>query len=153
MKKALALIIVSLFMLAVQAQTADFVTEMIDTKSAANGQLCYMSAVYQGFIADTDSYQAAVTALYKAGQIPYLLDKDGPVYYINAAFVFSELWHISGGLMFRITGGSPRYAFRQMKADGVIPQDADPRKKLSGQELMNLYTDCVRKYGEEGAVK
>ena len=40
----------------------------------------------------------------------------------------------------------PRYAFKQMKAAGVIPSNYYPNKILSGQEMLNIITLCLDKF-------
>ena len=59
------------------------------------------------------------------------------------------MFNIKGGLMFRLTKGSPRYAFKQMKSDGVISQNYDPSLILSGREALNIYTSCNMLYNED----
>jgi hypothetical protein len=147
MKKLVIIAVAFLLSLSAYAQTADFVTEMLDTKTAAYGQVCYLSAVYQGFVDDAASYDDAVRALYINGQIPAIEDKTKAVDYEELARLMVRMWPVKGGLMFRLTKGSARYAFRQLKVDGIIPQDADPSKKVSGTEVLNMYTGCQKKYG------
>lgn len=146
MKKMLIMIAAFFFSLSVYAQSADFVTEMLTTKAANYGQVCYLSAVYQGLIDEKATYPEAVKALYDNNQLPYVVDSEIPVNLGNLSFILSKLWPINGGLMFHITRGSPRYAFRQLKADRLIDADADPVKKVSGSEVLNLYTECQQKY-------
>jgi len=142
----LIMIVTFFFSLSVYAQSADFVTEILNTKAANYGQVCYLSAVYQGLVDEKATYPEAVKALYDNNQLPYVVDPVIPVNLGNLSFILSKLWPIKGGLMFRITRGSPRYAFRQLKADRLIDADADPAKKVSGIEVLNLYTECQRKY-------
>ncbi|MBP3709308.1 MAG: hypothetical protein J6I73_02715 [Treponema sp.] len=129
------------------AQQASFVTEMIDAEKATYGEVSYLSAVYQGFVDELASYDEAVKALQKAGQIRADVNKDDNVSFRELSRIMAKLWDIKGGLMFRITKGSGWYAFRQFKIDGVISNDTNPSKKVSGVEVLNLYTACQQKYG------
>ena len=49
--------------------------------------------------------------------------------------------------MYRITKGSPRYAFRQFQSDGIIDSTLEPNNLISGEKLLQIYTSCSSKYG------
>jgi hypothetical protein len=149
MKKMIILVAVFLSVCAVHAQTAGFVTEMLAAQRADYGQVSYLSAVYQGIVDETASYGEAFAALEMEGLLPYNVNKTDVVTLAGLACMMTELWPVKGGLMFRITKGSPRYAFRQLKADGILPVDADPSEKVSGSDVLTTYTACQNKYGSE----
>lgn len=149
MKKMIIVSVVFLSVLAAHAQTADFVTEMLSAHGADYGQVSYLSAVYQDFVDETASYDEAFTALKNAGQLPYGVNKADTVNMAGLSYMMAELWPVKGGLMFRVTKGSPRYAFRQFKADGIIPVDADPSEKVSGTDVLTMYTACQNTYGSK----
>ena len=48
--------------------------------------------------------------------------------------------------MFRLTKGSPRYAFKQFQADGILSRKQDPSDFVSGAKALSIYTSCVNKY-------
>ena len=50
--------------------------------------------------------------------------------------------------MYRITKGSPRYAFRQFQADGIMGADMDPSAFVSGEKALSIYTSCISKYSD-----
>lgn len=148
-KKMIILAAVFLSALAAHAQTAGFVTEMLAAYNADYGQVSYLSAVYQGFVDETASYDEAFAALKKAGQLPAAVNKTDTVTMSGLSYMMAELWPVKGGLMFRVTKGASRYAFRQFKADGIIPVDADPSEKVSGTDVLTMYTACQNKYGSK----
>jgi len=74
-------------------------------------------------------------------------DVNGAVTLQELSWLMAKLWDIKGGLMYRATKRSARYAFRQFKVDGILPATADPWKKASGSDVLNMYTACLRKYG------
>ena len=82
-------------------------------------------------ITDDASYDDAVMALYESGVIPFVEEVDSPVPAVDLAYLYSKLWKIKGGLMYRITKGSPRYAFRQFQTDGIISSTLDPSSVLN----------------------
>jgi len=132
----------------VYAQSADIITEILDSPEATFGQVCYLSAVQQQLIDESASYDDAVSALYQNNQIPQLVDAGKAIPIIDAAYIYSYMWNIKGGLMYRLTKGSPRYVFRQFQSDGIISSDVEPKSPLSGAGALSLYTSCLRKYGD-----
>lgn len=147
MKKIVTLFI-ALFLFGVAySQSADVITDMLKAPEVTFGQVCYLSAVQQGFVSDDATYDEAIKALYDEGQIPQDADKSTCVVMANLAFIYAQMWNVQGGLFYRLTNGSPRYAFKQLKADGVISETADPKTVVSGMEALNIYTSCAIEYG------
>ena len=99
-------------------------------------------------IDDDDSYDDAVAALYEGGYIPFVEETDSPVPAVDLAYLYSRLWNIKGGLMYRITNGAPRYAFKQFQADGVLSSKQEPSDIVSGAKALSIYTSCVKKYSD-----
>ena len=148
MKKLFILVVSFLISLSVYAQSADVITEMLDTEQATFGQVCYLAAVQKEFINENDSYETAVQALYDNGMIPNLEDFEAPIPLVDIAYIYSRLWSIEGGLMYRLSKGSPRYTFKQFQADGVISSDLDPSSFVSGAKALSIYTSCINKYSD-----
>ena len=132
------------------AQSADVVTEILGTEEVTYGQVCYLSAIHQGIISEDASYDDAVEALLARGQLPEDVGSYDSVFMANLAFIYAQIWpNIKGGLMFRLTRGSPRYAYKQFKADGVIPDNSDPNEIVSGTQALNILTSCMLEYGSD----
>lgn len=130
------------------AQSADVVTDILGSDEATYGQVCYLSAIHQGLISEEASYEDAVDALLTKGQIPENVGAYDSVYMANLAFIYIQIWpDIKGGLMFTLTKGSPRYAFKKLKSDGIVPDDTDPNSIVSGAEALNILTSCMMEYG------
>ncbi len=149
MKKVLSLLFILFCTGTIYAQSADVITEILQSEEVSFGQVCYLSAVYQGLVSDDASYQEAIDALYDIHQIPERYYETTSVPMANLAFIYAQMWDVKGGLMFRITKGSPRYAFRQLKFDGIIADTIEPAKTVSGWEALNIYTNCDFKYGNQ----
>lgn len=148
MKKTL-FILISLFIgFSVYAQSADVITEMLDSEQATFGQISYLAAVQKQLINDDGSYDAAVQALYDNGIIPDSEDPSAPIPLVDIVYIYSRLWQVKGGLMYRITKGSPRYAFKQFKADGIISANQEPTDYITGVKALSIYTSCLNKYGD-----
>lgn len=147
MKKWIILGLLSLFTINIYAQSADVITDILESDQVTMGQICYLSAVNQGLISDEATYSAAINVLYENGQLPSKVYEASPAPLVNVAFIFAQIWDIKGGLLYRAFHGAPRYAYKQLKADGVLPDFADPGLVMTGAEALNFYTSCVIKYG------
>lgn len=148
MKRLNLLLFLILIAFPLSAQSADKITEILESnQSATFGQVCYLSAVQQGLIDEQAEYEDAIQVLFNAQQISELKAPEETINYQQAVHIFSKLWDIKGGLMYKITKGSPRYAFKQFQTDGVISKTADPSSKITGPAVLTMYTKCIKKYG------
>ena len=147
MKKAISVIFSCLFACVIYAQSADVITDMLESSEVTYGHVCYISALQQGLINENTSLDDAIKVSYDKGIIDELVTADTAISAADLAYIYSKLWNVKGGLMFLITKGSPRYAFKQFQADGVIPRTIDPSYHISGAEALSIYTSCRSKYG------
>ena len=146
MKKKLSVLFCLFIGITLYAQSADVITELLESKEATFGQVSYLAAVQTNLIGEQDSYEAAVNALYEKGLIPVLEDPEAPIPLVDVVYIYSRLWPINGGLMYRITKGSPRYVFKQFQADGILNSKQEPGDFISGAKALSIYTSCVNKY-------
>ena len=146
MKKLVILVVSFLISLSVYAQSADVITELLDADQATFGQVCYLAAVQKELINENDSYETAVNVLYENGIIPNQEDFEAPIPLVDIAYIYSRLWDIDGGLMFKLTKGSPRYAFKQFQYDGILTAKQEPTDFVTGAKALSIYTSCVKKY-------
>lgn len=147
--KKIFLIVLGLFIsISAYSQSQDVITEILESSEATFGQVCYISAAMQSLVSDDSSYDDAVQAVYENEQLPYITESSQPIPLIDAAYLFSFMWDIKGGLMYKITNGAPRYVFKQFQADKIIPYDAEPNQIVSGIEIMRMFTSCEKKYGD-----
>ena len=104
--KRIILIILGLFIsISAYAQSQDVITEILESSEANFGQVCYISAVMQSLVTDDASYDEAVNALYENEQLPYVVESSQSIPLIDAAYIFSFMWDIKGGLMYRNNKG------------------------------------------------
>ena len=148
MKKIISIIFALFLVLSAYAQSADIITDILESEEVTFGQISYLTAVQMKIVDDSASYEDAVVALYENGYIPSLEDALVPVPAVDLAYLYSKLWNIKGGLMYRLTKGSPRYAFRQFQSDGIIGVDVDPANYISGEKALSIYTSCINKYSD-----
>jgi len=148
MKKIFIIISFLFSALTVYAQSAEVVTDILDSEKVTIGQVCYLSAVSQGLADENASFEDAVLALAGQGQLSEIADASKPATAAQVSAVYAKMFGIKGGLFYMITGGSPRYAFKHFKSQGLIPQNTDPSKILSGRDALSLFTKINMRYGE-----
>ena len=148
MKRILSVLFCLFVGLSVYAQSADVITGLLESDEATFGQVCYLAAVQENLINENDSFETAVQALYDNGIIPAVEDPEAPIPLVDIAYIYSRLWKINGGLMYRLTKGSPRYAFKQFQADGILTSKQEPSDYVSGAKVLSIYTSCVNKYSD-----
>lgn len=154
MKRIFSLLLIFIVGSLAFAQSADVVTDILGAEEATYGQVCYLSAVHQGLIPEDASYEDAVKALLDRGQIPEDVGAYDSVFMANLAFIYVQIWpDIKGGLMFRLTKGSPRYAFKKLKGDGIISENTDPNSIVSGAQALNILTACMMEYGTDESME
>ena len=150
MRKVLSILLVMLIGGLAFAQSAKEITAILNTDEVTYGQVCYLSAIHQNLITEDQGYDDAIKVLYENGQLPELVEGNMEVYLQNLAFIYLQMWpDVKGGLFYKLTKGSPRYAFKQLKTDGIISDDADPNSFVSGREALNILTACMLSYGGE----
>ncbi len=147
MKRIISILFISLFAVVVFAQSAEKMDKILETEKVTFGQISYLSAVHQDLIEDDASFEDAVSALVFAGQLQEGTDPDAVIPLNKIASLYFKMWpSVKGGLMCRITKKAPRYAFKQLKEDGVISQNSDPGDYLSGFEALYTLSSCMSFY-------
>lgn|SRR5574344_120881 len=146
-KTAVVSFVLALFCAAaISAQSADKVTEMIKTDKATWGQVCYFSSTYLGLTGDNASYEKSMEALKSAGIIKTApKNATTPIPLDQMAFIYAKTWKVGGSLWYKLFP-TPRYAFKLLKADGIIPVTADPSKISTGHDALNIFNACMTKF-------
>ena len=148
MKRKISVLFSLLLGISLYAQSADVITELLESKQATFGQVCYLAAVQKNFVAENATYEEAVQSMFENGLIPESEDALAPIPLVDIAYIYSHLWPVEGGLMFRLTKGSPRYAFKQFQSDGILSRKQEPSDFVSGAKALSIYTACVKKYSD-----
>ena len=84
--------------------------------------------------------------MYDNKMIPGIEDENSAIPLVDIAYIYSKLWPVKGGLMYRLTRGSPRYAFRQFQADGVLSAKSEPSDIVTGAKALSIFTATINKY-------
>jgi len=150
MKKIISFLFTFFLVVGVYAQSAEVITSILETDEVTYGQVCYLSAVRLQLIKDKASYDDAVNILIQTGVIPEGVKSDEVINLQNVAYVFTKIWpEFRGGLMYRITQGAPRYAYKSLKDIGILNMKDDPFDKLSGFDVLNILSSCMMEFGSD----
>lgn len=150
MKKFIFSIIVLLCGGFIFAQSAEVVTEILNTKAVTYGQVCYLSAVQQGLVSDDATYDQAIKALKISEKKVKRYDADDKIKLEDLAYIYVRMWpKAKGGFMYFFSGGSPRYSFKLLKNKGIILSYGEPDQHVTGQEALNILTGCMMEFGTE----
>lgn len=149
MKKRLILSIIVALTAAfcVHAQSANVVSELLETEKATLGQVSYLCATELNLISESSSYAEAVDALKKEGILKNSakLTAESPVRLGQLTLILSKTWKINESLFYNWFQNR-RYAFMQCKALNIIPSSATSLKIVSGQEVLNYVTICIGRF-------
>lgn len=142
MKKVFLLLSALLLSTAAFAQSAEKITDILDTDTATFGQISYIAATYCGYITDDQSYEDAFNALAERGQVSASVKASDPASLKNVSYIFALATNLKGGVWYSIKP-SGRYAMKELKALGLIPETTDPSRKISGRNALDLFSNCV----------
>lgn len=144
MKKIIILLLSFLIGSCLFAQSADVITSILNTNEVTYGQVCYLSAVRQGFIKDKASFTNAINALYEKGQIDKKYSEEEKIPLCQIAAIFVKIWpEKKQSLMYNLSKGSPRYAYKLLKSLDVIDSKMDSSQFISGRETLNILSECM----------
>lgn len=148
MKKLVSLLLGLFCTFAIWGQSADEITKILESENATYSQVCYLSAVHQGFVDDDATYEESYQALVDNELIINVEDINQNIPLGEVAFIFSKMWNVDGGIMYRITKGNHRYSFKQFQSDGILSLTDEPSDFVSGVKILQIYTSCVSKYSD-----
>lgn len=148
-KKLFVLAIVSMLTIAAFAQSSEKVSEIIKADKATFGQAAYLVTAACGELGDNDGFDEALNVLKRKRIVSYSVNADDNINLKGLSWLCAYAWQIDGSLMLKVFN-SPRYTFRQMKADEVISSAADPMDVPDGRGLLAVITDCIGKYQVKG---
>ncbi len=148
MKKTLILgLFFVFFSVILSAQSAEKVTQMIESQEVSLSEVAYFAATYFEFSEDEASNDDALVNLERHVQFSKINDSEVSLSYDEFAYFCTQVWDIKGGVMLRLTK-SPRYAFRELQSMSFIGQSIDPHEKVAGIEALTIITQCIG-YSEE----
>lgn len=124
------------------AQSADSISQLLQTDETTYGQAAYLAAVYNESIAEDATEADAFAAMVDAGYIASSRSADSAISLKELSRLYAGVTGVRGGLFYTLTH-APRYAYRELKAKGVVPQNADPSQKVSGRDTLAVLNGCI----------
>ena len=134
-----------LFAGALHAQSAGKISTLLKTEAVTYGQAAYFAAVYQSGDESLDE-ERAFSQQVEQGLLPAKSRADAPISLKELSRLYMQATGMKGGLFYSLFH-SPRYAFRELKAQGIIPEKADPSQKVSGRDSLALLNGCIQLAG------
>ncbi|MCR4789509.1 MAG: hypothetical protein K5839_00350 [Treponemataceae bacterium] len=154
MKKIIMLAACSLFALGVFAQSNNIVSAVIASDNVNYGQIAYLIACESGLVDENTSEKDAIITLEeKYPEFKKAIPTQTSLQVLSAkqfSFMITRVWNIKTSLLYMIFK-SPRYAFRELKAQGYFDAGTDPDAGVSGRRALIIIADCAEKF--EGAKK
>lgn len=124
------------------AQSSERISEMIKTDEITFAQASYLIATYKGMVAEDADNNTAFLELVNSGIIKNRYETDDLLTLDNAAYLCAWTMDIKGGIFYSLFK-SPRYAFKELQAKGVLPSDVDPIFTVSGREFLGIFNACA----------
>ena len=142
MKKLISVFLcAATFCFCAAAQSSEKLTELIGTNKATYGQTAYLCEVYSGKIDESATYEQAFEALKQDNYASEKASADTQITLAELSFICANAADLKGGLFYTLFP-SPRYAFRELKAKGIIPMNADPDSKVTGRNVIAVFNGC-----------
>ena len=148
MKKCLAALLFAAAALAAHAQSAQKISQIVESPELSYGQAAYIALSYSemggGIIEESSSDSDALEAAVQKNWIKKGSAAESPIRLDELCALYVSAAGIKGGVLCGLIKNSPRYSFRELKALGLLDQYADPAMKIDGQNALNLFNACVQ---------
>lgn len=150
MKKFISVIFILFSAFCAFAQSAEMMDQIIEADKVTYGQISYLSAVHQKLVGDEATEEEALNALLNVKHLSKSVLPETVITLEDLSCLYLKMWpSVKGGFMCRITNKAPRYAYKQLQEDGILPKNSDPWNTVSGFEALNILTKCMMTYVPE----
>lgn len=124
------------------SQSSEKVSVILNTDKVTLGQVAYLAGVYGFNIPEESNFKSAFEDLKRRKLVNYDSSENDLATLEQTAFILMKATNMKGGIMYRITQ-SKRYAFKELKARGIIPQKMIPTAKITGHDIFGLLNSCI----------
>ena len=142
-KYLLSFFMVVLAGMGVYSQNFNRVTQIVEASEITNGQAAYFVGTYLGTVNDNATDSEAFENMKSSGYFSKDAVADGYISLKDLCAVYAKACGVKGGMMFSLSKKSPRYAFKEFKAKGWLPGNADPSLKVSGVNAIGLFNSVT----------
>lgn len=126
------------------SQSSEKVTEVLDCEQITKGQAAYFVGIYKGLSDETASETDAFSTLWEMRLFSGNEDPNEKISLAETCALIARSANMKGGIFYSIYH-SGRYALREFKTLGILPQYADPVQKVSGSEFLALLNEFEKK--------
>jgi len=124
------------------SQSAEKVSEILFSEKVTLGQISYLAGTCGLDFQEETDYTTAFEQIKQLNLLP----KDSAVNDFakmdQVAYLFMKSTKMSGGLFYKLLG-TKRYAFKEIKAKGIIPQNIDPGAEINGHDAFAILNGCL----------
>jgi hypothetical protein len=117
------------------AQSNQAVDRLLDEKPASFGDAAYVILSAVGFVNENATGDEATAAVTERKLLPKTPAATDPVTLGQVCFLIMETQGLKGGLLYRLFPG-PRYATRELAAQGLLKGYTHPGRVVTGEEVM-----------------
>ena len=142
-KYFLSIFILLAIQLGAFSQNFNRLTQIVDAPQITNGQVAYFVGTYLGTVNDNATDSEAFENMKSSGYFSKDAVADGYISLKDLCAVYAKACGVKGGMMFSLSKKSPRYAFKEFKAKGWLPGNADPSLKVSGANAIGLFNSVT----------
>ncbi len=145
MKKFILILLTILsFSISSFAQSSQKISEILESTEISKAQASYFVCVYQNLAQENATENQAFNVLLEKNLFKSQENPQEKISLSKSCYLISETGKMKGGIFYSIFH-SPRYAFREFKALGIVPQSSDPNQKVSGSEFIALLNGFEKK--------
>lgn len=126
------------------AQSAEKVSKILESEEISKGEASYFSCVYKNLAEENISENEAFDILAQKNLFAENENADEKISLSKACYLISETSGMKGGIFYSIFK-SARYSFREFKALGIIPKNAEPAQNVSGSDFIALLNGFDKK--------
>lgn len=141
-KRITALVLAAFCMLSLSAQQADAITEILASTKLTCGQAAYVAATWLSLGEEPFPFERALDAVLAEGLLKTDKDSSQAITLAELAGLCVRTWEIPGGLFYTLSK-SNRYAFKELRARGIILAEEDPAMTVSGFRGLNIMYKCM----------
>ncbi len=128
------------------AQSNEQIDRLLSQDPAQLGQAAYLVLTAAGLIEEDSSPGEALVAAQERGIVSAEGQVDDPLQFGEFAYMLTDSFGVSGGLMYRLIPG-PRYAAREVVYQGWSRSRRAPREELSGDAVARIMSVYLNQEG------
>jgi len=124
------------------AQSSEKISDILNSSEVNLAQISYIAGTCGFNLPENSNYTTAFNEMKRRRYFGQNSKESDKATLAQASYLFMKATKMEGGLMFKITD-SKRYAFKELKARGLIPQTAEASLPLTGHDAINLLNTCI----------